>query len=311
MPSCRFFASSRAKVSVFCDFLSYPPKISTIGREVIVKRILRFYLLYRQTAEIYTFIVAFLKRMWYNELKAVILLNKNLKLHIKKLQRRSIISFITTLFTVFSIGLGILFLTVPSFIAIIFFAVAAFGIIYLIYSDRATKNEAKENVYKPVIFNANATFSFEKIITVFENLTDNENRISTSENVRFFRLNKDFQLRAVVYKTDSFNKKDFDNAKDRINKKANKELNISQWVRGETRNMMRFNIICTDVLNDALSMLVSRNAYRNLTRVEGIINIAIVGDKVIIPPLYGSCKIIEINRYKDVINFIDQFLLNA
>ena len=60
--------------------------------------------------------------------------------------------------------------------------------------------------------------------------------------------------------------KDFDNAKDRINKKANKELHISQWVnRMEANKMMRFNIICTDVLNDALYQFLSQNANRLLT----------------------------------------------
>ena len=95
--------------------------------------------------------------------------------------------------------------------------------------------------------------------------------------MRFFRLRKIFKLRTVIYRTNSFDKKDFDNAKDRINKKANKELNISQWVnRMDAGNMMRFNIIYTDVLNDALYQFLSQNANRNLTRVEGIISICIL-----------------------------------
>ena len=142
-------------------------------------------------------------------------------------------------------------------------------------------------------------------------LTNEENQLSTSEDVRFFRLNKIFKLRTVIYRTDNFNKKDFDNAKDRINKKANKELNISQWVdRTEAGKMMRFNIIHTDILNDALYQFISQNASRSLTRVEGIINIAIVGNQIMIPPLYGECDLAEISRYKGVIKFINQVLLN-
>ena len=137
--------------------------------------------------------------------------------------------------------------------------------------------------------------TFEKIVSIFENLTNEENQLSTSEDVRFFRLNKIFKLRTIIYQTNNFNKKDFDNAKDRINKKANKELKISQWVnRMEAGNMMRFNIICTDVLNDALYQFLSPNATRNLTRVEGIINITIVSNQIIIPPIYGECDLIEI-----------------
>ena len=73
---------------------------------------------------------------------------------------------------------------------------------------------------------------------------------------------------------------------------------------------MRFNIICTDVLNDALYQFLSQNANRNLTRVEGIINIAVVGNQLMIPPLYNECDLAKISRYKGVIKFINQVLLN-
>ena len=238
-------------------------------------------------------------------------MNEELTLHIKKLQRRATLSLIAILSTIVSIGFGILFLFVPSFVAIIFFAIATICIVYLIHISRTAKKEAKENIYKPVIFNDDKNLTFEEIVSIFENLTNEENQLSTSEDVRFFRLNKIFKLRTVIYRTDNFNKKDFDNAKDRINKKANKKLNISQWVNQmEAGNMMRFNIICTDVLNDALYQFLSQNANRNLTRVEGIINIAIVGNQIIIPPIYSECDLAEISRYKDVIKFINQVLLN-
>ena len=238
-------------------------------------------------------------------------MNEELTLHIKKLQRRATLSLIAILSTIISFGFGILFLFVPSFVAIIFFAIATICIVYLIHSSRTAKKEAKENIYKPVIFNTNKNLTFDEIVSIFKNLTDKENQLSTPENVRFFRLKKIFKLRTVIYRTDNFNKKDFDNTKDRINKKANKELNISQWVnRMEAGNMMRFNIICTDVLNDALYQFLSQNANRNLTRVEGIINIAVVGNQLMIPPLYNECDLAEISRYKGVIKFINQVLLN-
>ena len=238
-------------------------------------------------------------------------MNEELKLHIKKLQNRATLSLIAILLTIISIGFGILFLFVSSFVAIIFFAIAIISIVYLIYYSRIAKKESKENIYKPVVFNDDKNLTFEKIVSIFENLTNEENQLSTSEDVRFFRLNKVFKLRTIIYRTDNFNKKDFDKAKDRINKKANKELEISQWVnRMEAGNMMRFNIIYTDILNDALYQFISQNANRNLTRVEGIINIAIIGNQIIIPPIYGECDLAEISRYKGVIKFINQVLLN-
>lgn len=238
-------------------------------------------------------------------------MNEELRLHIKKLQNRATLSLIAILLTIISVGFGILFLFAPSFIAIVFFSITTICIIYIIHSSRTAKKEAKENAYNPVRFDTDKNLAFEKIINIFENLTNEDNQLSTSENVRFFRLKKIFKLRTVIYKTDNFNKKDFDNAKDRINKKANKELEISQLInRMEAGNMMRFNIICTDVLNDALYQFLSQNANWNLTRVEGIINIAIVGNQVIIPPIYGECDLAEISRYKGIIKFINQVFLN-
>lgn len=238
-------------------------------------------------------------------------MNEELRLHIKRLQKRAVLSLIAILLTIISIGFGILFLLVPSFIAVIFFAVTIISIIYLIYDGRIAKKEEKETVCKPVIFNAKKRFSFEETVAIFEDLSDKRNQLSTSVDVRFFRFNKIFKLRTVIYRTADFNKKEFDNAKDRINKKANKELNISHWVnQTEAGKMMRFNIIFTDILNDALYQYLSQNANRNLTRVEGIINIAVVGNQIIIPPIYGECDLAEISRYKGVIKFIKQVLLN-
>ena len=238
-------------------------------------------------------------------------MNEELKLHIKRLRRRSALSLISMLSAIISIIFGILFLFVPSFLSIIFFALSATSVIYIIYAIRVAKQEAKENAYKPIVFYADNAFSFEIVITKFKKLTENKNQLSVSEDVKFFKLNKIFKLRAVVYKTECFRKREFDNAKNRINKKANKELNISQWVdRTKANKMMRFNIIYADALNDELYTLISQNAAHNLTRVEGVINIAIVGEKIMIPPLYGECYLSEIDRYMRVIKFINQVLLN-
>ncbi len=238
-------------------------------------------------------------------------MNEEFKLHIKKLTARTTLVFIAILLAAFSLVLGIMFLFIPSFIAFILFAFTALCIVCLVYCNRIAKKEEKENTYQPVILNSEKSLTFEEIIGIFENITDKDNQLSTSEDVRFFRLNKVFNLRTVLYRTEDFNKKEFDNKKDRINKKANKEFNIPQWAdRFEAGKMMRFNIIVTDTLNEELHQLLTKNAGRNLSRVEGVINIAIVGNQILIPPIYGDCDLGVIGRYKDVIRFIDQVLLS-
>ncbi len=231
-------------------------------------------------------------------------------LHIKRLQNRAILSLIALLLAMFCIVFGFLFLMIPSFVAIGFFVVAIVCITYLIYCNRTAKKESRKPNGKPVVFKAERNFSFEEIVAIFENLTDEENKLSISKEVLFFRLKKIFKLRAVLYKTADFNKKDFKDSKDRINKKANKELEISHLVaESDAKKMMRFNIIYTDTLNDALYQFISQNACHNLTRVEGVINIAIIGNQIMIPPIYGDCNLIETGRYKNTIKFINKFLL--
>lgn len=71
--------------------------------------------------------------------------------------------------TVISIFFGILFLFVPSYIAIIFFVISGVSITYLIYTNRTIKKEIKENIYKPVSFNTNRNLPFDEIVIIFDN----------------------------------------------------------------------------------------------------------------------------------------------
>ncbi|MBR2327159.1 MAG: hypothetical protein IKA51_00905 [Clostridia bacterium] len=163
------------------------------------------------------------------------------------------------------------------------------------------------------MLNADKSFSFDDVVSIFEGLTDEENRLSISESVRFYRFNfsKFLRLRIVLYGTDDFNKKDFNNAKDRINKKANKEFEISQWGSRYDDSKMRYNVIYSKCLTADLYSFLSQNAEHNLRRVEGIINFAVVGNKIILPPLFGDCYDGQIFRYKEVIKFINQVFLNC
>lgn len=238
-------------------------------------------------------------------------LNKELKLHIKRLQRRSIFSMIAIILIIISIFFLVPFLIDFSFVAIVFFTIIIVSSIYLIYMNHIVNKELKEIKFEPVIFKANRNFSFNEVVTIFEKLTNKENKFSLSDDLLFFRLNKIFKLRVILYKTVDFDKKDFNNVKECINKKVNKKLNISSRVNSSyARKMMRFNIIYTDTLNDALYQFISQNVFSNMTRVEGVINIVIIGNQIIIPPIYGDCDLIEINRYKNVIKFINQVLLS-
>lgn len=133
--------------------------------------------------------------------------------------------------------------------------------------------------------------------------------ICLSKNLQFFKFKKKLLYTTVIYKTDSFSKSEFYRAKKRINKKANKEFNIPHKIaKYEAEKYFRLNIICLDTMNDEAIFLLSLNAEYNLRRTEALMNIAVVGDKIIIPPIYGDCYQ-SVFKYKKTVNFIMQNIL--
>ena len=238
-------------------------------------------------------------------------MNDNLEKQIKNIQTRAIIDLTVNLLMVFSFIIAISLLFIPSFVSAIFFLIAGVFVFYLIYRNKKSNLESNQNMYKPILFTRKKNFTFEELVSCFENFADKSNQISESDDVRFFKFSKGLKLRALLYKTTDFDKSAFDNAKKRINKKANKQLKISQWVsRTEAVKMMRLNIVYAEKLSDSLIQLVKRNASRTLSRVEGVMNIAIVHNQIIIPPIYGNCSLIEIGRYKKIIKLVNELILN-
>lgn len=237
--------------------------------------------------------------------------NAELRSHIRKLQTRATLSVICVLLVIVLLVFGVAFAVARSWVAVPCLATALLGAGCLAYADRTARREERQGGFEPVAFQADQRYSFQDVSGFFEGMTDEKDRIAMSENVRFYKTDHIFKLRVVVYGAAAFDKKEFERARDRINKKANKELDISQWVSlTEAAKMMRLNIICTDVLNDALCRFLSQNACQNLTRAEGIMNMAIVGDTILIPPLYGRCDLADVRRYKGVVRFIDQAFLS-
>ena len=173
----------------------------------------------------------------------------------------------------------------------------------------AYKKDANTYDAKPCVLCEHSGIKYEDLLKRFESLSAKGNRLCLSENLQFFRFKKKQLYTTVIYKTDSFSKSEFDRAKKRINKKANKEFNIPHNIaQYEDEKCFRLNIICLDSMNDEANYLLSLNAEHNLRRAEGLMNIAVVGDKIIIPPIYGDCYQ-SVFKYKKIVNFIMQNIL--
>lgn len=232
----------------------------------------------------------------------------NYKKHINKLKRRARLSLIRTIVIIVGIIIGTALLFIPYFVAAaLFFLIASICIVASVYSFKKEKKEEKDSNHQPIALTSKDSLNFSAVNKAFEDLSDESNVLALSKDECFYRFEKNLKLRVVLYRTDNFAKKDFDDAKNRINKKANKQLNIPPHIsRDEAKNAMRINVIYSEALNDELHSFISQNTKRNLTRTEGIINVAVVENQIYIPPLYGGADLSGVFRYIKIIQFLTE-----
>lgn len=238
-------------------------------------------------------------------------MNEELKKRIKLLKRRAdayLICLVTFLFLL-PLGCLVTYDDILRNFGIILLVIATIGICIFVCLIVAYKKDANTYDAKPCVLCEHSGIKYEDLLKRFESLSAKGNRLCLSENLQFFRFKKKQLYTTVIYKTDSFSKSEFDRAKKRINKKANKEFNIPHNIsQYEDEKCFRLNIICFDSMNDEANYLLSLNAEHNLRRAEALMNIAVVGDKIIIPPIYGDCYQ-SVFKYKKIVNFITQNIL--
>lgn len=238
-------------------------------------------------------------------------MNEELKKRIKLLKRRAdaYLICLVTFLSLLPLGCLVTYDDILRNFGIILLVIATIGICIFVCLIVAYKKDANTYDAKPCVLCEHSGIKYEDLLKRFESLSAKGNRLCLSENLQFFRFKKKQLYTTVVYKTDSFSKSEFDRAKKRINKKANKEFNIPHKIaQYEDEKCFRLNIICLDSMNDEANFLLSLNAEHNLRRTEALMNIAVVGDKIIIPPIYGDCYQ-SVFKYKKIVNFIMQNIL--
>lgn len=238
-------------------------------------------------------------------------MNEELKKRIKLLKRRAdaYLICLVTFLSLLPLGCLVTYDDILRNFGIILLVIATIGICIFVCLIVAYKKDANTYDAKPCVLCEHSGIKYEDFLKRFERLSAKGNRLCLSENLQFFRFKKKQLYTTVIYKTDSFSKSEFDRAKKRINKKANKEFNIPHNIaQYEDEKCFRLNIICLDSMNDEANYLLSLNAEHNLRRAEALMNIAVVGDKIIIPPIYGDCYQ-SVFKYKKIVNFITQNIL--
>lgn len=164
-------------------------------------------------------------------------------------------------------------------------------------------------ILKPFEIQINHTIKYAEVYSALEKSCNSNECFKFSERSAFFRLKNKYNVRVILYGTAEFNKKDYDEEKKKVNRKANKTYNISQWVSvHQSRKQMRINLIYTDCVNKCLSDYIAEDAEILLTRVEGIINLVVSNGKLIVPPLKPTFYMYAIDRYKDMVTMIYNIL---
>ena len=147
--------------------------------------------------------------------------------------------------------------------------------------------------------------NYEDIHNALAKNCENNQWFDYSGKSAFFKLEKKYNVRVLLYSAEAFNKKEYDEEKKKINRKANKLYNINHWVAiNKARKQMRLNLIYIECVNDTLFNYISGNAEILLTRAEGIMNIVVSNDRLIVPLLKPTISIYAIDRYKYMVKML-------
>ena len=94
--------------------------------------------------------------------------------------------------------------------------------------------------------------------------------------------------------------------RDRANRAANRaHPSKHEGLQWEIASRARINLVVCDAVNDALSRYIGAHAQRLLSRNECIINMAVVGDRLLLPPVRGAdVDFPSLNRYSRSADFI-------
>ena len=161
----------------------------------------------------------------------------------------------------------------------------------------------------PFEIKLDSAINYEDVHNALVNNCENNKYFDYSDKSAFFMLKKKYNVRVILYSTEFFNKKEYDEEKKRINRKANKIYNIHHWgAINSLRKQMRVNLICAEEINDTLFNFISADAGIFLTRVEGIISIVVSKDKLIVPPLEPNVYLYAIDRYRAMVKMILKLL---
>ena len=132
-------------------------------------------------------------------------------------------------------------------------------------------------------------FDYETVCTAIETAPGVQWTYLCDETARICRIEGVFSWRVALLHQPEFSASACKAQRDRANRAANRahpeKQEGPQW---EIASRSRVNLVVCDAMNDALSRYIGTHAQHLLSRNESIINMAVVGNSLLIPPVRGA-----------------------
>ena len=132
-------------------------------------------------------------------------------------------------------------------------------------------------------------FDYETVCTAIETAPGVQWTYLCDETARICRIEGVFSWRVALLYQPEFSASACKAQRDRANRAANRahpeKQEGPQW---EIASRSRVNLVVCDAMNDALSRYIGTHAQHLLSRNESIINMAVVGNSLLIPPVRGA-----------------------
>ena len=132
-------------------------------------------------------------------------------------------------------------------------------------------------------------FDYETVCTAIETAPGVQWTYLCDETARICRIEGVFSWRVALLYQPEFSASACKAQRDRANRAANRahpsKQEGPQW---EIASRARINLVVCNAVNDALSRYIGTHAQHLLSRNESIINMAVVGNSLLIPPVRGA-----------------------
>ena len=158
----------------------------------------------------------------------------------------------------------------------------------LVCLERRQKRQRQEAT-RYYTFPLPRAYDYETVCAAIETAPGVQWTYLCDETARICRIEGVFSWRVALLYQPEFSASACKAQRDRANRSANRthpeKQEGPQW---EIATRARINLVVCDAVNDALSRYIGAHAQRLLSRNESIINMAVVGDRLLLPPVRGA-----------------------